>query len=136
MQFTQFQSSELAPPFLTRKGVLLTPFGSKGGDHRVSRVQAFFPVVRIESPHPFTRKAVLSPPLIQELRPQSILSVKLSFQSSELGPPHPQWSVASPPLGPRGEKHSLAGEGVRGGTQFRRRDMTLSDSGSGTLRRL
>jgi hypothetical protein len=41
--------------------------------------------------------------------------------SSELGPPHPhpQASVANPPLGSRGETHSLAWEG---GKQFRRSD--------------
>jgi hypothetical protein len=31
-----------------------------------------------------------------------------------IGPPHPQASVAPPPLGPRGETHWLAGEGVGG----------------------
>ncbi len=48
------------------------------------------------------------------IRPQSIQSARLWVQSSELGPPppHPQASAAPPLLGPRGETHSLAGEGV------------------------
>jgi hypothetical protein len=43
----------------------------------------------------------------------------LSIQSSELAHTHPQESVAPTSLGPRGETHSLAGEG---GTQLRRWD--------------
>jgi hypothetical protein len=41
-------------------------------------------------------------------------------------PPHPQESVVSPSLGPRGETHSHAGEGV-GGSQFRRWDRHSGD---------
>jgi hypothetical protein len=56
--------------------------------------------------------------------PQSIQSARLSFHSSELAelvppPPHPL-----PPLGPRGETHSLAGGGCGG---------TNSDEGTDTL---
>ncbi len=41
---------------------------------------------------------------------------RLSFQSSELGPPPPngQGSVAPPPFGSKVKPHSLAGKGVRG----------------------
>ncbi len=48
------------------------------------------------------------------------------FVSSRLNwvppPPHPQESVAPPSFRPKGETHSLAGEGL-GGTQSRRRDI-------------
>jgi hypothetical protein len=45
---------------------------------------------------------------------QIIESARLSVPSSELRPPHPLTHnpVLPPPLGPRGETHSLAGEGV------------------------
>ncbi len=57
---------------------------------------------------------------------QSIQSARISFQSSELGhpPSHPQGIVAPPPLGPRGETHSLGGEGA---------GRTNSDEGTDTL---
>jgi hypothetical protein len=48
--------------------------------------------------------------------PHSIQSVRLSVQSSELGPPppHPEASVAPPPLSPMGETHSPCGGGGGG----------------------
>jgi hypothetical protein len=53
---------------------------------------------------------------------QSLQSARLSFQSSKLGPPPftLMGLFLPPPLGPRGETHSLAGEGGKW-TQFRRR---------------
>jgi hypothetical protein len=50
------------------------------------------------------------------IRALGIQSTRLSFQSSELGTPTPSppRECALPPLSPRGETHSLAGEGVGG----------------------
>ncbi len=44
---------------------------------------------------------------------QSIQNARLSFQSSESGPPpsHPQGSVAPPPFGSKGETLRLRGRG-------------------------
>ncbi len=48
------------------------------------------------------------------IRALGIQSTMLSFQSFELGPPtpHPPGSVLFPPLDPRGETHSLAGDPI------------------------
>ncbi len=67
-------------------------------------------------------KTTLHTPLcFTGIRPQSIQSARLSFQSS---PPPPARECCSPPLGPRGETHSLAGWGGGGDN---------SDEGTDTL---
>jgi hypothetical protein len=54
--------------------------------------------------------------LCVDLFPQSIQSARLSLQLSELAPPAPSPASEFCPLhmGPMGEPHSLAGEGVGG----------------------
>jgi hypothetical protein len=65
----------------------------------------------------------------KELKPQSRQSAKLLLQVFGIGTPplpHPQANVPHPPLWSRGEgARSHAGEGVGGGSQFRREDITL-----------
>ncbi len=102
-----FQSSGLGPPTPSpARECCSPPLGPRGETTEYTECQAFFPVVRIGSPHPFTRKGVLLPPLIQGERPQSIQSA--GFLRSELVPPlpHPPGSVDPPPFGSKGGRNT------------------------------
>ncbi len=111
--------SLLLPPFIPHLfSILILHYNILPFERRLIQIQNQSPCVYPYLPHspPPPHSFLISFPSLIPPTPQSRQSARLSLQSSDLAPPppHPQASVAPPPLVPGGGTHQLGGEGAGG----------------------